>query len=127
AKLVSLPGGGLIAGSQATLTQILLATSPKSRDWNRVRLLPDPAANSTSPLGSSAACTARTSEWNGSTCHAPTSAGLSAAGAAAAPDRTSAEPAPSAMTDLRNTRRRGDPGRRERAGRQGSSECTGDG
>src|SRR5258708_40210626 len=68
-----------MVGSQTTLTQIFLATSPKSGDRKRVRLLPEPAANSTSPLGNNAACTARTSEWNGSTCHAPTSEGLSVA------------------------------------------------
>ena len=125
---MSLPDGGLIVGSQTTLTQIFLATLPKSGDWKRVRLLPEPAANSTSPLGSNAACTARTSEWNGSTCHAPTSAGLSAAAAATpAPDRALAESAAPAMMDLRNTRQRGDPGRGERVRRQGSRECPGDG
>src|SRR5689334_7481127 len=125
---MSLPGGGLIVGSQTTLTQIFLATLPNSGDWKRVRLLPEPAANSTSPLGNSAACTARTSEWNGSTCHTPTSAGPRAAGAAMpAPNRALAESAASAMTDLYDTRRRGDPGRGERVRRRGSGKCTGDG
>src|SRR5712691_3235349 len=117
-----------MVGSQTTLTQIFLATSPKSGDWKRVRLLPEPAANSTSPLGNNAACTARTSEWNGRTCHAPTSAGLRAAGATtSAPNRTLAESAASAMMDLCYTGQRGDLGRREHVRRQGSSECPGDG
>src|SRR6266581_2573092 len=89
-----------MVGSQTTLTQIFLATSPNSGDRKRVRLLPEPAANS-----------ARTSEWNGSTCHAPTSAGLRAAGAAtSAPNRTLAESAASAMMDLCYTGQRGDLG-----------------
>src|SRR5262249_13842269 len=112
-----------MSGAQTTLTEIFLATSPKSGDRKRVRLLPELAANSTSPLGSNAACTARTSEWNGSTCHAPTSAGLKAAGAAtSAPNRTLAESAASAMMDLCYTGQRGDLGRRERVSRRGSSE-----
>jgi hypothetical protein len=59
---VSLPGGGLIVGSQTTLTQNFPAALPKSGDEKRVRLLPEPAANKTSPVGKSAACTASTSE-----------------------------------------------------------------
>jgi heme exporter protein D len=73
---VSWPGAGLVVGSHTTLVQKLKAVLPKLGSAKRTELLPEPAAKSTFPLGSSTACTARSSESNGSTCQLPWSAGF---------------------------------------------------
>ena len=69
------PGPGGTAGSHTTLVKMPFASSPKSGLANRTALLPEPAKNSTFPLGSRAACTARTPDLNGNTSHRPSRAG----------------------------------------------------
>src|SRR5659263_565624 len=65
-KLVwALPGS--TEGSQTTLAQKPRVVSPKLGSANRTALFPEPAKNNTFPVGSTAACTAKTWESKGST------------------------------------------------------------
>ena len=60
-----------MGGLQTALSATPSSTLPNRGEANRFWLLPDPAKNSTSPPGSSAACTGSTWEKKLLTCQLP--------------------------------------------------------